>query len=167
MASMCAEPSLYLQCFNCWYVRKVCSPLSIIKYWQNTPLCVRLGFVNDIALLNQQPLDSKQNCLLHMQKCRDTAVKLAWMKSKAWLANQKHCLPSSWALSIAFSCVFKIIFDFCALGQGLADYTLNMISMLTLFIWSYIFIHTGKCLAGYNVNYQTVLIIYICVLLWP
>lgn len=133
-----------------------------------THLCV-LGLallMTSLYLINSLWTQSKTVCF-HMQKCRDTAVKLAWMKSKAWLANQKHCLPGSWALSIAFSCVFKIIFDFCALGQGLADYTLNMISMLTLFIWSYIFIHTGKCLAGYNVNYQTVLIIYICVLLWP
>lgn len=50
-----------------------------------------------------------------MQKRRDAAVKLAWMKSKAWLANQKHCFPGSGALSIAFSCVFKIIFDFFVL----------------------------------------------------
>lgn len=29
------------------------------------------------------------------------------------------------------------------------------------FIQNFIFIYTGKCLAGYNVNYQTLLIIYV------
>lgn len=66
----CVPSPLFISCFlTVWYVRKVCSVLSISKYWYNTPFHFRLGFVNDEALLNQQPLNSKQNCLLSHAKC--------------------------------------------------------------------------------------------------
>lgn len=60
-------------------------------------------------------------------------------------------------LVVVMSIVFiGSVLDICALGQGLAGYSSNINYIkLILCKWSYIFICFGKCLAGYNVTYQT------------
>lgn len=37
---------------------------------------------------------------------------------------------------------------------------ITVFSESPLFIWSFVFLYTGKCLAGYNDSYQTPLSIY-------
>lgn len=175
--------------FNCWYVRKVCSALSMSKYWYDTPLCFRLGFVNSVALLNSLWSQSRTVCH-HMQNTRILQANWVDWKAKQSLAgcskntvfpsyswpiedelereNESECIWWSWwasCLLLCFGSFFKII---CALGQGLAGSSLNTISKLTLFIWSYIFIYlVNAWLVTMSITKICFVIIYICVLLWP